>query len=863
MKKIVTPLLCWWVALVQRNAWQVVTALGLLTVLSCIYAIEHFSINSDLDKLMKNLDGRQWHANNQEYRKNFPDYQRNMVVVVSGISAEKTFLTTEKLYFALKESQLFDDVFAPVFEDFVMDRILYNIPTEGVRHVSEKVIEDIPRLGKMYHEPSLVNTLGYLQHQYQQAVDVEIFLPEMYQQFSVFNATLEKLLAGNTDAVNLIPKVVPFDTHEMHYQLITVKRTPQFTEKFPNKAMIDDLRRVLDSVPKAEGVEFRVTGEIALMNDEITESLSSVEFAGIFSAVMLLIILGLGVRSKRTLLGIFIMLFMGVMFSIVFTLVMYEQFNTLSLVFVIMLFGLGIDFAVHFSLRLLEVMRAEPSLSEATLLTTKDTGAALGTCALTTALAFLSFLPTEYTGLAELGVISAFGMVMAYVLSLTFMPAWFALLKIQPSHSASTGIKLPDVNIAYPARTILCVSAVLFVLAAWYIKDTRFNYNLLSMRNQESEAVVTLRELQDNKLINTYTIAALVNAEDIPQIKERLLALPSVANVDIPQELLPVFQKAKQPYLAAVYEELKALGEVGETAEVNPVEIRAAIEGFIDLIEQHKDAFVDQDYDLAMALQQSLRKLLLQEEQWPLFQQLVAQGIVNDINQLKKWFSATPYSLDDLPNDIRRRLISADGRHLVQIMPSLDMAVTEQNRQFVEDVLSVVPNAAGVAIHEWGVGQVVVHAFFMAAVLSMLMIFVVLVFTFHRILPAVMIFVPMILVTVFTLAVAKMLGITLNMANILVVPLIFGLGVDTGIHVVHRYHASHDWRETFLSSTGRAVLLSAVTTIGAFIGMAFSEHQGAASIGTLLAIALSLLLLVTFIVLPALLVMFESKKAAE
>jgi len=98
-----------------------------------------------------------------------------------------------------------------------------------------------------------------------------------------------------------------------------------------------------------------------------------------------------------------------------------------------------------------------------------------------------------------------------------------------------------------------------------------------------------------------------------------------------------------------------------------------------------------------------------------------------------------------------------------------------------------------------------------------------------------------------------LMGLTLNMANILVVPLIFGLGVDTGVHVIHRFRMSRSLSDALASSTSRAVVISGLTTIGTFASLSLSPHKGAASIGVLLSLAISILLITTFVALPAML----------
>lgn len=864
MKKMISPLLCAWVAMAERHARFVLVLLAILAAGATMYALENFSIDSDLDKLIKPSPENQWHKYNQDFVHAFPDYQKNAVVVVSGASAKQTFMDADKVYQALQKSGRFDDVFAPVFDPFFTDHALYSLSTEAVKRLSDEVEKSIPDLSVVYHKPSLANMLAYLQKQYQTAEQMEILLPETAYQLEAFNQSVSRLAEGRQTDFHLVQRLAPPQTDGTHYQLITVKRKPSFSEKLPNKAMMEDIDAIIKAVDISDGVDVRVTGEIAMMHQEISAGVSGVEFAGMLSLVLLAIILGFGVRSKVVISGIFIMLFIGVMCSIVFTLMTFQQFNTLSLVFVVMFFGLGVDFAVHYSLRILELMQHHDRHS-AVVKATSDAGVALGICTVTSALAFLSFLPTDYIGLAELGVISAFGMLFAYFLSLTFIPAWFKVWRLQAPPAGVARISYPpSMTPPFPARSILVLGALLAALSAWYVKDMSFNYNLLSMRDQESEPVQTLKELQDNGVVTNYGISALVESrERIAELKTQLMALPTVAEVEAPVDHIPMFQSFKQQHMQAVREKLDALGEPGQLPPLNKVETGKALESFISNIENgYQNAFVDSDLAAVEDLLASLRYLQQHEKLWPRLQMDVAEGIADDVNRLQTWFSAMPYTLDDLPEYIHRRFVSADGHYLVHIKPAVDMSYSQQSTKFIEEVKSVFPRAAGMVVHEWGVGKIVVDSFRQAAMLSTSFIFVVLFLTFRRLSTVMLVFVPLVLVTLFTMAIAKSFGIRMNMANVLVVPLIFGLGVDACIHVVHRYHLSDSLRELLYSSTTKAVLISALTTIGAFVSIAFSPHYGAASIGLLLAIALSLLLLITFLVLPALLLVFEPKKAA-
>ncbi|HEY9034878.1 MAG TPA: hypothetical protein VIN71_13135, partial [Pseudomonadales bacterium] len=266
---MLTPFLCTWVMMVERHARLVLVLMAVLAAGASLYASENFAIDSDLDRLLKPSEQNRWHRYNQEYIRMFPDYQKTAVVVVSGVSAEQTFRHAETIYHALQRSGKFDDVFAPVFDEFFTDHALYSLPTEGVRQLSDKVADSVPRLAVMYREPSLANLLDYLRQQYRDAADMQVIMPELVYQFGAFNEAVEQLgRSGNPGSFHLVQKLAPLDTADMHYQLISVKRAPAFSEKLPNKAMMEDIRAIIDAVDSNDGVDVRITGEIAMMHEE-------------------------------------------------------------------------------------------------------------------------------------------------------------------------------------------------------------------------------------------------------------------------------------------------------------------------------------------------------------------------------------------------------------------------------------------------------------------------------------------------------------------------------------------------------------------------------------------------------------------
>jgi len=207
---------------------------------------------------------------------------------------------------------------------------------------------------------------------------------------------------------------------------------------------------------------------------------------------------------------------------------------------------------------------------------------------------------------------------------------------------------------------------------------------------------------------------------------------------------------------------------------------------------------------------------------------------------------------------MRDRLIAADGRVLLSVTPAEDVVEVEAQRRFTEAVLAVTPKATGRPVLDLGIGDIVTTAFGQALMIAVGSIFIILLLTLRSLTDAVLVFIPLVMTAGVTLAFSVLAGLPLNMANVVVIPLIFGLGVDNGIHIVKRFHQVANVEELVHSSTPKAVFLSNLTTLGTFCALSFSTHQGIYSIGVLLTVALVSLMLLTLISLPALLTTFST-----
>jgi len=836
----IADLITRWVLLIKRHGK---ISLGLILGVSALAAVagaQLFSLNSDVGKLIRPSDDTRWYAQNEAHKAAFPQFENTAIVVVSGPRAAVDKASRELLN-AFDASGWYHSISAPGLDPFFDEHGLYFMGLDEVEDLSADLsallpaVEPLTTAGLAGYFALLDTLLAAAPFDESAAAAAELFTGKLADAIESPGQTSVWLAAPDEPETG------------SHYQMIALQGRQLFGEKSPARAVIEETRRIIDATAHHhDDVLVRLTGELAMADEELRTALSGIQFAGLLSLLLLALILSVGVRSWSIVLAIFLLLACGIALTTLFASLVVGSFNTLSLVFLVMFFGLGVDFALHYALRIEESLSARAEQQDALRHATLDIGTALLLCTITSGMAFLSFFPTEYRGLAELGIISAGGMVIAFIMTVTLIPAWFSVVGMPAPWRPAGGRRLHFGLDRLRPNTVLVITVLISLGAGWFAKDVRFDYSVLAMRDKSSEAITTLLELQERELATDYSIAVLAEQDSIEPLKAAFLALPTVATVTTPSDAVPEHMPEKAAALSrfdALADQALVLPESqGASA------LAAAAAGVAPRLTAGTNPILGNRLSGLSASQ------LLQLETD------LVKPLLDDLAALRPKLMAKPFGLNDLPASLTSRLVAPDGRHRLEVIAADQLNDLEAMDRFVSEVESVAPNIAGRTVVERGVGQSVVRSFNTAVVIALSCIIIVLLMYFREPLTPLLVLIPLGLTTLFTFAIIELTGLTLNMANILVVPLIFGLGVDTGIHVVHRYHHANSVAEVLRSSTPRAVTLSALTTIGTFFSLSFSPHKGAASIGLILSIAIAILMVVTFVVLPALLARFEPQR---
>lgn len=832
-------LLCRWVEICERRPRTVLTLLVAGGVLAAIYVSLNFAVDSDLSKLIRPSGSLTWYQANERYKAAFPELQETAIVVVSGSDPVAVERTAGRLSRAFADSGRFEFVFAPALEAFLRDHRAYFLDSARLSDWVAGVQYDYGALVRLAEGADLANAAFTLADQV--AATDGLRIP------TVLKSLMENLAEGIPDGLTLAayPHLVP--EADVHYLIMMLKGQQRLDERLPNAAQVNLIRELIGRTEVDGGVRVRLTGEIPLAHEEISMALDGIGIAGTLSLVLLALILYFGVGSWRIIAATFALLGVGVLFTLAFAVATVGSFNTLALIFVVMFFGLGVDFAVHFSLRMREGM-APGSTEDAEVHFVREVGPALALCMLTSGIAFLSFAPTPYRGLGELGIVSAGGMLVAFLLTLTLLPAFYSLSGLPVAPAAG-----PLRRRRWHSRPVLTLlgAGLLALVAAWLAREVRFDYSVLALRDERTEAMSTLLELQANGVTTDYSINLLAAGDDeARRLKREITALPEVGEVLIPADLVPGDQPAKAALLAPLE---GLLADLGSPEQADPALASERLTEAVSYLAEVRGRVPEGEHAVYQSFLNSLEVLSAEPQRLARLNRALLDALEIELADLRRIVAAEPFAFDDLPADLRARLVSADGYQLVTVMPASAIEGREATDAFVQAVTAIEPEAGGRAVVEWGVGGVAVRSFVEALSLAVVAITLLLVIYFRSVVLTLVVLVPLAMTTLVTLAAIELTPLTLNMANILVIPLIFGLGVDTGIHVVHRYRTEGDVAALLSSSTARAIVISALTTIGTFFSLSFSPHKGASSVGVLLTVAISVMLIVTFLVVPALL----------
>jgi hopanoid biosynthesis associated RND transporter like protein HpnN len=560
-------------------------------------------------------------------------------------------------------------------------------------------------------------------------------------------------------------------------------------------------------------------------------------------------------KSARIITAVFINLFVGLTITAALGLMMVGALNMISVAFAVLFVGLGVDFAIQFSVRYRAERHDVPELRPALAQAASKVGVPLTLAAAAVAAGFMSFVPTDYRGVSELGQIAGVGMLIAYATSITLLPALLAVMN-PPGEPEPIGYRAlaPVDRFLQTYRVPVIVGTVaIAVLGSPLLYFLTFDFDPIHLRSPDTESISTLLDLGADPRVGINSINVVTPSLDAANAAAaRLDKLPQVSSATTLQYFVPQDQKKKLGLIQGLEQRLGPILQQPTTSKPpTDAETIAALNGIADQLDKIAGDAKGPGAVAAKRLAAASRKLAQADA--PVratAQEAFIVPLQIDVANLSNFLKAQPVTIANLPQSLKRQWLTPEGRARVEAAPKGDTNKTEVLRTFARTVLAVFPDAVGGPISILKSGDTVVTAFLEAGAYALLSIAVLLWIVLRRFGDVLLTLVPLLLAGVVTLEICVLIGMPLNFANIIALPLLLGVGVAFKIYYISAWRAGQT--NLLQSSLTRAVIWSALTTATAFGSLWLSKHPGTSSMGKLLALSLVCTLAAAVLFQPAL-----------
>jgi len=846
------------VSVSQRRAGLVVIAALLLAVLGLAYSSRHISVDSDTDHLF--AASLPWRQAQIAEAKNFPQFDKLIVAVVRAKTPEEAAETAQALNAALQaDKQNFIDSDYPANAGFYNHNGFLLLPVPQLAKLLGTIVAAQPFLGQLAADPSARGLFTGISLIAQGVQLGQANLTPYNAALSGVEQNLQSAAAGKPVPLSWQSLITSNLGGDAEFVLVHPRLDQHSIQ--PGGIATAALRKIADTLPdvKSGRATVNYTGQIPLSDEQFASLTQGLVTGGIISLLLISLWLFLALRSWRLIVPILLTLVLGLALTISFAAIAIGALNLISVAFAILFIGLAVDFGIQFSVRLRDVRHHFGNLAVAIPETGRQAGGQIALAAAATACGFLAFAPTPFTGVAELGIIAGVGMGIAFLCTITFLPALLRIFSPRPEFfllGLPFGEQVDNLVFRY-RRLVLAGFGVLAVLGVFAAITIGFDANPLDTKDPNTESMRTLEGLLSNPATNPFYADVLTpNLAAANALAAKLSALPEVSGVISGGTFVPSDQSVK---LAMIEQAQTILAPTIQTTEItqsgggSPVtanDIRISMKMARDAILQAKPHLPANSPMLGIAA--ALNTMLGQSDaQIMAMNAAITRFLPAELARLNDALSASRITEQNLPPEIASNWFLPDGQVRVQALPTAAAEHTAGLKKFSAAVLSVAPNAGGPAISTIATARTILDSFREAALLAALAIAVILFIVFRNLRDTLLVLSTLTLSSLLTALFAKLAGVQINYANIIALPLLLGVGVSFNVYFVMNYRAG--MRRFLHTATAHAILFSALTTGTAFGTLAASHDRGTSSMGVLLLLSLLAVLISTFHYLPALL----------
>src|SRR6266568_587178 len=820
-----------------RHPWPVIVIAAVLTIGSALYTATHFAITTDTDQLLP--QDLPWRQHELAYREAFP--QDQILAVVQGPTTELVEMAADRLAAELRTRDgRFPSVRRPEGSEFLQRSALLFPPVDQVMDIVGRFVAVKSVMEMLAGDPSLRGVMHALTFGIGAEQARRMPPDALAGPMNMLSDTLDALLAGRFPSFSwrVLMTGKPAAPDEPR-GLIQIEPKLDFSALEPGRAAIDAIRQAADELKLGPmfGARVRLTGQVVI-NDEQFVTLRKGMLPNLAGTVLaVLLILWLALRSAETNLAVFVSLSVGFVVTAAAGLLMVGAFNLISVAFGVLFIGLAADFCIQFTVRYRSERYERDEVRAALRGAAARAGGPLALAAAGTMFGFFSFVPTAYRGIAELGLIAGFGMMCAFITTITLLPALLTVVGTpgEPERMGFVALAPADRFLARHSVAVIAGTIVVALAGMPLLSRMHFDFDPIHLQDPDGEAVSTYRELITVPEIGVSSANIVApSVAEVDEIIRRAAGLPEVSGTRSIQSLVPSDQDRKLP---AIQRAAAALGPAIKTSATRPASsdeetidaIRAALTDLRRLASAGEDnaaaaasrlaGLLDRLANADAAVRDKARDALI-------------APLRLDLDRLRNMLRPERVTVQSVPSELARDWVAQDGRARIEVMPQGD------------------PDDTGTPVWLIEAEHTIVRAFIEAGALAVLSIAVMLWIALRRFRDVVLTLVPLIVAGAVTLELMVLIGESLNFANVIALPLLLGVGVAFKIYYIMAWRAG---RTNLLQSTlTRAVFYSALTTVTAFGSLWLSKQPGLSSMGKLMALALVCTLAAAVLFQPAL-----------
>ena len=827
------------------------------------------------------------------YRAEFGD-QEEIVAVIESDDAEKSTHAADALYARLNEDKsVFREVFYPGGLPFFRTNGLLFMPLEDIRRLRATLTMAAPVLRELATAPSVQTLFTSLTGQidvYLESGDPDdlasltFMLTTLDKGFKAFGGngktmSMDSFLKGGDD--NTKPSMLESAGKQQVITMLPIKVEGSFVASEKSiKAARSALNDILKK-PEFKGVTAGLTGVPVLEYEEMATSQRDLQIATILSLVLTVILLLFAFRGPLNVIAAMVSLIVGICLSFGFATMAVGHLNILSMVFAIMLIGLGIEYGIQVVLRYQEELNNGATGQKAIEIGLTTNIRSIIMAAATVAMAFATFAFTDFKGIAELGIIASGGVFICVLATFTVLPAMLVLLErfrkplsspgaVPQSHLSKHSIF--DIIFARP-KVVIAATLLLSTGCLYPTLTMRFDYNLMNLQAKGLQSVEYAYKLMRSKENSGYF--AVVTARDKAEalsLTERLEKLPAVDHVVSTLTFVPEQQKEKLAELAALRAVMADVRPVPYEEKLQLMALPAVFENFRNRVERLAKVLEAQKTPQAKPIRTFLVTLdsffttlekekdknalgMLREFQGGMFAELP-----DKLKMMKESLEAVPINESDVPPELIQRFVGRSGKLLLQVAARKEIFEREPLQEFVTQVKGVVPNATGEPVMVLESLTVLRDSYLKAFIYAFIGIAAILLINFRSIRYALLGTLPLAAGLLLMIGGMRLMGVFFNSANIIVLPLILGVGIDSAIYIINRYRQGDETPvQVATRSAGIGVFLNALTILFSFGALMVAHHQGVFSIGAVMSLGMVASVTVFLAFLPALLTLWGKR----